>query len=92
MEEYGMRDFRPSQSDKNIWHVLWGAAERRQRRAVKEEEGKKWSCRIELSVVRKVAFYEGYQRWKAGHAGKLLPKVAKLTLNINKNVAKGSCR
>lgn len=58
----------------------------------KGEEGKKWSCRIELSVVRKVAFYEGCQRWKARHAAKLLPKVAKLTLNINKNVAKGSCR
>lgn len=32
------------------------------RASEKEEGGVEQSCRIELSVVRKVAFYEGWQR------------------------------
>lgn len=50
-------EVRPRQSDKNIWHVLWGAEGRRQRRAEAEvEEGGSGAAELSCQLCEKLRF------------------------------------
>lgn len=73
-EKKGMRAFRPSQSDKNIWHVLWGAVERGQwwRR---RRRGRSGAAELSCQLCEKLRFMrvarDGRRGMQASYCQKL---------------------